>query len=217
MRAGGGPSKWHAYVYADGVATNLNSLIPAGSGLHLAFGSAINNAGQIVGTAVGAQGRYHAVPAHPRRSRHAGPSASAMRCDWRSRRHSHGEPHSFALVHGQRPVTVSFGTADGSAAAGIDYPSASGFVTFDPGDTSRDDRARRQRRPRRRAQRDVPRQPEPGTRAELSSATVKVPSRLPMTSRASPSAMCRRSEGHTGTTRSCLRSPCRLRPMRPSR
>ena len=35
MRAGGGFSNYHAYIYADGVVTNLNSLIPAGSGLHL--------------------------------------------------------------------------------------------------------------------------------------------------------------------------------------
>ncbi len=51
MRAWGGPSNWHAYVFADGVATNLNSLIPSGSGLHLKYASGINNAGQIVGTA----------------------------------------------------------------------------------------------------------------------------------------------------------------------
>ena len=60
MRAWGGPSNWHAYVFANGVATNLNSLIPSGSGLHLAFARGINNAGQIVGTAVDAQGRHHA-------------------------------------------------------------------------------------------------------------------------------------------------------------
>ena len=37
MRAGGGCSNYHAYIYADGVVRNLNSLIPAGSGLHLAY------------------------------------------------------------------------------------------------------------------------------------------------------------------------------------
>ena len=78
MRAGGGFSNFHAYVFADGVATNLNSLIPSGSGLHLAYASAINNAGQIVGTAFDAQGRYHAyllTPVAPARPS----SASATR------------------------------------------------------------------------------------------------------------------------------------------
>jgi probable HAF family extracellular repeat protein len=36
MRAGGGFSNYHAWIYADGVAYNLNSLIPRDSGLHLA-------------------------------------------------------------------------------------------------------------------------------------------------------------------------------------
>ena len=60
MRAGGGVSKWHAWIYADGVVTNLNTRIPAGSGLHLAYATGINNAGQIVGTAFDARGSYHA-------------------------------------------------------------------------------------------------------------------------------------------------------------
>ena len=40
MRAGGGFSNYHAYIYADGVVTNLNSLIPSGSGLHLLYATA---------------------------------------------------------------------------------------------------------------------------------------------------------------------------------
>ena len=32
---------------------------PTGTGLHLAFANAINNAGQIIGVAMDAQGRYH--------------------------------------------------------------------------------------------------------------------------------------------------------------
>ena len=60
MRAGGAVSPWHAWIYADGVVTNLNSRIPAGSGLHLAYASGINNAGQIVGTAYDSRGSYHA-------------------------------------------------------------------------------------------------------------------------------------------------------------
>ena len=57
MRAAGGFSKWHAWVHVDGTVTNLNSLIPAGTGLHIAYANAINNAGQIAATAFDAQGR----------------------------------------------------------------------------------------------------------------------------------------------------------------
>ena len=37
MRAGGGFSKWHAYIYADGVVTDLNSRLQPGSGLHILY------------------------------------------------------------------------------------------------------------------------------------------------------------------------------------
>ncbi|HEX7025617.1 MAG TPA: HAF repeat-containing protein [Gammaproteobacteria bacterium] len=48
-----------AYIYEDGVVTNLNTLIPAGSGVNLTEATAINNAGQIVVNGrVG--GRFHA-------------------------------------------------------------------------------------------------------------------------------------------------------------
>lgn len=48
-----------AYLYEDGVVTNLNSLIPAGSGVSLTTATAINNAGRIVVNGrVG--GRFHA-------------------------------------------------------------------------------------------------------------------------------------------------------------
>ena len=60
MRAGGGVSHWHAFVHVNGVTTNLNSLIPPGSGLHLAYANGINNDGQIVGMAYDAQFRQHA-------------------------------------------------------------------------------------------------------------------------------------------------------------
>jgi probable HAF family extracellular repeat protein len=60
MRAGNGVGPWRAYLYSDGVVTDLNSLIPAGSGLHLYSATAINNAGQIVGYAYDAAAHYHA-------------------------------------------------------------------------------------------------------------------------------------------------------------
>lgn len=48
-----------AYIYQDGVVTNLNTLIPAGSGVSLSTATGINNAGQIVVNGrVG--GRFHA-------------------------------------------------------------------------------------------------------------------------------------------------------------
>jgi probable HAF family extracellular repeat protein len=40
---------YHAFIYADGVVTDLNDLIPPGSGVTLEAATAINNAGQIVG------------------------------------------------------------------------------------------------------------------------------------------------------------------------
>ena len=61
MRAGGGVSNFHGWVYVDGIVTNLNTLIQPGSGLHIAYANAVNNAGQIAATAFDAQGHYHAV------------------------------------------------------------------------------------------------------------------------------------------------------------
>jgi probable HAF family extracellular repeat protein len=136
MRAGGGPSNWHAYVYVDGVATNLNSLIPAGSGLHLAFASAINNAGQIVGTAVGAQGRYHAYLLTPVA---AGTPVVSIGDALVTEGHEGTRTVNVSLslsAAPSGPVTVSFNTANGSATAGSDYDAASGTVTFDPGETT---------------------------------------------------------------------------------
>ena len=46
MRAGGGFSNFHAFIHADGVTYNLNSLIPRDSGLHLAYTKRDNNAGR---------------------------------------------------------------------------------------------------------------------------------------------------------------------------
>lgn len=48
-----------AYIYEDGVVTNLNTLIRPGSGFTLLNATGINNAGQIVGRAFGG-GRFHA-------------------------------------------------------------------------------------------------------------------------------------------------------------
>ena len=163
MRAGGGISHWHAYIYADGVVTNLNSLIPAGSGLHLLYANGINNAGQIVGAAYDARASYHAflltpvAPGHARRQHRGrvgdrGPYGDAVR-----------QFHRDAVPASSQPVTVSYSTANGTAAAGSDYQAASGTVTFDAGQTTKTIAVPGQRRPRRRAERDLHGQRWPGS------------------------------------------------------
>lgn len=136
MRAAGGLSKWHAYIYADGVVTNLNSLIPAGSGLHLAYGTAINNAGQIVGTAFDAQARQHAYLLTP-----LTPGTPVVNIGDAMIAEGHAGTQTVAVTvslsaPASQPVTVNFATANQTAVAGADYESSSGVVTFEPGDTS---------------------------------------------------------------------------------
>ena len=136
MRAGGGFSNYHAYIYSDGVVTNLNSLIPSGSGLHLAYAAAINNAGQIVGTAFDAQGRYHAYLLTPVTS--GTPVVSigdAMVTEGHTGTRAVNVTLSLSRAPSE-PVTVAYSTANGSAAAGSDYHAASGTATFDAGATS---------------------------------------------------------------------------------
>ena len=135
MRAAGGTSKWHAYVYADGVATNLNSLIPAGSGLHLSVAYGINNSGQIVGYAYDARFGYHAFLLTP-----VDPGAAVVNIGNASVTEGHSGTTtatfnvSLSAAAGQ-PVSVSYNTANGSAMAGSDFQNASGSVTFGVGET----------------------------------------------------------------------------------
>jgi probable HAF family extracellular repeat protein len=51
----GNASGNHAYMWQDGVMTDLNSLLPAHSGITLINATGINNAGQIVGYGTGGQ------------------------------------------------------------------------------------------------------------------------------------------------------------------
>lgn len=76
MRAGGAVSNFHGWICIDGTVTNLNTLIPAGTGLHIAYANAINNAGQIAATAFDAQGHYHAVLLTPGQGPAPAPSVS---------------------------------------------------------------------------------------------------------------------------------------------
>jgi len=137
MRAGGGVSKYHAWIYADGVVTNLNSLIPAGSGLHLAYASGINNAGQIVGTAFDSRGSYHAFLLTPVE---AGTPVVNI-ADASVNEGHNGTPSANLTVTlsiaASQPISVSYMTANGNAVAGSDYQSTSGTVTFAAGETSK--------------------------------------------------------------------------------
>jgi probable HAF family extracellular repeat protein len=51
----------HAFVYADGAMTDLNDLIPTGTGLTINEATGINDAGQIVGFAADQGFHFHAV------------------------------------------------------------------------------------------------------------------------------------------------------------
>jgi Calx-beta domain len=118
--------------------TNLNTLIPAGTGLHIAYANAINNAGQIAATAFDAQGHYHAVLLTPGQGPAPTPSVSI------------GDVSVFEGNTGTRTagflltvspmtsseVTVAYSTANGTATAGTDYDAVSGSVTIPAGRTS---------------------------------------------------------------------------------
>jgi hypothetical protein len=138
MRAGGGFSHWHAWVYMDGVVTNLNTLVPAGTGLHIAFANAINNQGQIAATAFDAQGRYHAVLLTPGEGPPPTPQVSIN--DAAVFEGNTGSSNAGFLLTispmTTSPVTVAYSTANGSATAGSDYNAASGTVTIPAGRTT---------------------------------------------------------------------------------
>ena len=121
-------SNYHACIYADGVVTNLNSLIPAGSGLHLVYASGINNAGQIVGMAYDSRGSYHAFLLTP-----VAPGTPVVNIGDASVTEGHSGTRSANLTVTLSPASsqpVQFPTARPTAApsAGGDYQSASGTV-----------------------------------------------------------------------------------------
>jgi len=145
MRAGGAVTPWHAWIYKNGVVTNLNSVKPTGTGLHLAYAMAINNAGQITGVAMDAQGRYHGFlltpggvappPAPP-----APPALSINDVSVLEGNNNNTTAATFTVSLSQATtgtVLVNFMTANGSAIAGDDYTFASGTLTFNPGETTK--------------------------------------------------------------------------------
>ena len=138
MRAGGGFSNFHGWVYMDGVVTNLNTLIPSGTGLHVAYATAINNAGQIAATAFDAQGHYHAVLLTPGDGPPPTPAVSigdVSVFEGNSGTHSAGFLLTISPMT-TSPVSVSYNTINGSATSGTDYDATSGTVTIPAGRTT---------------------------------------------------------------------------------
>ena len=138
MRAGGGVSNFHGWVYADGSVTNLNTLIQPGTGLHIAYANAINNAGQIAATAFDAQGRYHAVLLTPGSGPPPTPAVSIADA-FVFEGNTGTQNAGFLLTISPMTtsaVTVDYSTANGTATAGSDYNAGSGTVTIPPGRTT---------------------------------------------------------------------------------
>lgn len=142
MRAGGAVTPWHAWVYVNGVVTNLNSLVAPGSGLHLAQAHGINNEGQIAGVAMDAQGRYHGFLLTPGEGAPPAPVVPSIRINDMQGNEGRNGTTNFAFtvqlsVSTTSTVRVNFTTADGTAAAVSDYVSASGTLVFNPGETTK--------------------------------------------------------------------------------
>ena len=141
MKASGGLSNNHAWVYQDGVVTNLNSLVVPGSGLHIAFAYAINNVGQIAGVAVDAQGFSHGVLLTPGGSNEPPPPVvPTMSINDVTNAEGKFGTRSFTFTVSlsratTAAVSVNFATANGSAFAAEDYTPASGTLVFNAGET----------------------------------------------------------------------------------
>ena len=60
-----GTDYFHAFLYSDGVMTDLNDLLPTDTGWVLRSASAINDAGQIVGSGTNPDGQSHAFLLSP--------------------------------------------------------------------------------------------------------------------------------------------------------
>ncbi len=137
MRTGVFHSNFDAYIYADGVATNLNTLVPSGSGLHLVTATGINSAGQIVGWAVDSRNAYHAFLLTPIV---AGTPAINVADNSVIEGNSGAHELRFTVALGAsatQAVTVSYSTANATATAPGDYAATSGLLTFEPGQTTR--------------------------------------------------------------------------------
>jgi probable HAF family extracellular repeat protein len=141
MRAGGAVTPWHAFIYKNGVVTNLNSVKPTGTGLHLAYANAINNAGQITGVAMDAQGRYHAYLLTPGGVAPPPVPPKLSINDVSVLEGNNGTTAATFTVSLSEATTgtvlVNFMAANGSAIAGDDYNFVSGTLKFNPGETAK--------------------------------------------------------------------------------
>jgi probable HAF family extracellular repeat protein len=147
MRTSGAASPYHAWIYANGVVTNLNSLITSGSGLHVAYANAINNNGQIAGVAFDAQGQAHGVLLTPCSSScdpppppPVVPTISINDVSGNEGNKNSTTNFTFTVRLSQpttATVSVGFTSANGTATAGVDYNATSGTLVFGPGETSK--------------------------------------------------------------------------------
>jgi probable HAF family extracellular repeat protein len=124
-----------AYIYEDGVVTDLNNLILPGSGITLIKATGINNAGQIVGYGrIGSSTR--AVLLTP--TEEGTPTVSIG--DAIVTEGNDGTTSSVFTVSLSAPaseeVTVNFATANGTGTAGADYAAQFGTLTFAPGQST---------------------------------------------------------------------------------
>jgi probable HAF family extracellular repeat protein len=133
MRGAGGFDPDRAFLYDDGVVTDLNTLIPPGSGVTLAAATAINNAGQIVGYTQGGAFAFLLTPIAP-----GTPSVSIG--DATVTEGNAGTTNAIFTVTlsapASGPVTVNFATGNGTASAGFDYAAQSGTITIPAGETT---------------------------------------------------------------------------------
>jgi probable HAF family extracellular repeat protein len=147
MRTSGAASPYHAWIYVNGVVTNLNSLIHSGSGLHVAYANAINNNGEIAGVAFDAQGQAHGVLLRPGDPGDPPPPPPPVVPtisinDVSGNEGNKNSTTNFTFtVRLSQPTTatvsVGFTTANGTAIAGVDYNSTGGTLVFGPGETSK--------------------------------------------------------------------------------
>src|SRR5688572_22173962 len=142
MRTSGASSPYHAWIYVDGVVTNLNSLIPSGSGLHLAYANAINNNGEIVGLAYDAQGQPHGFLLTPGGSGEPPPPPlpiisinDVSKLEGKNGTTSFTFTVQLSAAAGST-VSVNFATANGTAVAGSDYTATSGTLVFNAGEAT---------------------------------------------------------------------------------
>jgi probable HAF family extracellular repeat protein len=126
-----------AFVWKNGVLTNLNTVIPAGSGITLLEAYGINNAGQIVGrgsTATSSNRAFLLTPVGVDKPSISIGDVTVVEGNTGTK------PATFTLslsAASTEPVTVAFATANGTATADSDYLNASGTVTFAPGETTK--------------------------------------------------------------------------------